>query len=495
MIISRSFLLLVIVGLACSVAAATEPTGIVEISRGKLVLTIPPDRPSLGSLRYALAFPFQAGPHTVGLMVSRMIEETSSYGFLDGSDVILLDELKPPCCSRIFAVSRNELEAGGNGTPASLFVKSPLIGGFVPYGARRADGTPHPHAGTGFGVGQAHRFPFSNGRFSWTDAARIDMNEVYQLAYNGETLLTRRTEVRTQNADDPLPIGNTGWSVLATGGCNATADGDDLLLATTAANIDRTVVAAGVMRWICADRKWRPTIFIPVVTATGWASTEPNLTEQTPWMEPSLTRDADGSLLFSVRGNGELSHTLALWRLASDGVWRQVLNLPDARMNSPVSVNTAADGSAYLVSNPYNPSLLSETAQTGRGREKLVLWPLNSDRTGVGQPLAIRDCLADFGEPPLPAVDRPEVPEKWMADHANGVTVRLNDGGWHHVLAYRVCHGPPYSTYGTTPSPQSGAYIEEVVSRGSALPVWRFADDEPTGGNHRNDSRPTTAAP
>ena len=164
--------------------------GIKEISRSKLVLTTPPDRPSFGSLRYALSFPFQAGPTTIGLMVMRMVEETTNYGFLDGSDVILLDELKPPAQNNIFAASRNEIEKGKAGAPPRLFLKSPLIGGFVPREALRVNGTPHPHAGTGFGVSQAHWFRFADDRFTWRDPERRDMNEVYPVSYTHLTLPT-----------------------------------------------------------------------------------------------------------------------------------------------------------------------------------------------------------------------------------------------------------------------------------------------------------------
>lgn len=474
----RLFMLVIAIGTACSVAAATEPTGIAEVSRDKLVLTTPPDRLACGSLRYALALPFQAGPHTIGLMVMRMIEETPNYGFLDGSDVILLDELKLPRRERVFAATRNEVEQGKSGAPPRLFMKSPLLGGFVPRGALRADGTPHPHAGTGFGIGQAHHFAFTGGRFSWNDPERKDMNEVYQLAYNGRIFTTRRTEVRTQNSDDPLRIGDTGWSVLATGLSNAIPDGDDLLLPTTAVRIDRTAAGIGVVRWTRQKGQWQPTVYDPVVTTTGLVSTGPNLMEQCPWMEPSLARDADGSLLFAARGTGDLRYTLRVWRLDESGEWKQVVDSPKARLDSPVTVNVAADGSAYLVSSPFDAAFVSETTKTGRGREKLVLWPLTGKRTGLEQPHAIRDCLADFGEPPLPAIKGAEVLEKWMADHANGVTVRLNDNGWHHILTYRVCHSPLYAAYGTPPSPHSGAYIEEVISRGPARPVWRFAEDK-----------------
>ena len=456
--------------------------GITEVSRNKLILATPPDRPPHGFLRYALAFPFQAGPRTFGLMVMRMTEETRNYGFIDGSDVILLGALKPPRREQIFAATRNEIEAAKAGAPPRLFLKGPLIGGFVPLGALRANDTPHPHAGTGFGVGQAHWFTFFNDHFRWGDRERKDMSEVYQLAYDGKAFITRRTEVRAQNADDPLRIADTGWSVLVTGISNAVPDGDDLLLPTTAARVDRTAVGVGVLRWARRGGTWRPVGYYPVVTSEGPVPQGPNPMERCPWHEPSLARDADGRLLFSARGadtpegGGTGSgYVLRVWRSTRSGEWNLVLDQPKARLNSPVTINVAADGSAYLVSNPYDEAFIPETAATGRGREKLVLWPLNGARNGLEPPLTIRDCIAEFGETPSPAGGG-EVIERWMADHPNGMTVRLNDGRWHHLLSYRVCHGPRYEPSGTTPSPHSGSYIEEVVTRGPAYPVWRFAE-------------------
>lgn len=458
------------------------PSEILAVSRGKLVLTAPPDRSLHGSLRYALAFPFQAGPRTVGLMAMRMIEKTRNYGFLDGSDVILLDELKPPQPDRIFAATRNEIEKEQPGETPHLLMKSPLIGGFVPRGALRADGVPHPHAGTGFGVGQAHRLTFTDGRFSWGDPERKDMNEVYQLAYDGRTFTTRRTEVRTQNAEDPLRIADTGWSLLVTGITNAIPDDDDLLLAATVFQGDGAAVGVGVMRWARRQDTWRPVGYDPVVTVESPVSQAPNRMERCPWMEPSLARDADGSLLFSARGadtrdgQGESGFLLRVWRSVKAGQWTPIVDQPRARLNSPATVNMAADGSAYLVSNPYDATFIPETARKGRGREKLVLWPLNGERTGVERPLPIRDCQAEFGEPPASAVPQAGVPEKWMADHANGMTVRLKDGQWCHLLAYRICHSPLYDSHGTPPSPRSGCYIEEVTSRGPAHPAWSFEE-------------------
>jgi hypothetical protein len=200
-------------------------------------------------------------------------------------------------------------------------------------------------------------------------------------------------------------------------------------------------------------------------------------------MEPSLARDADGSLLFSARGADAFSkpganapglgYTLRVWRSARAGKWEQVLDEPKARLNSPVTINVAADGTAYLVSNPYDPAFIPETQMTGRGRERLVIWPLTEKRTGIQPRLLVRDCLTDFGEPPSRAGD-----DKWMADHPNGLTVRLKDGRWHHILCYRICHSPRYLASSTSPSPHSGSYIEEVHSKGPVHATWQFANDK-----------------
>ncbi|MEO8659151.1 MAG: hypothetical protein ABI693_11815, partial [Bryobacteraceae bacterium] len=335
-------------GLSCVTPAALALSdGITGVTRNLLVLTSPPDRPPEGTLRYALAFPFQADSRTMGVMVMRMTEETPNYGFLDGSDVVLIDDFQKP--GRTFAASRNET------TDGRLFMKSPMLGGFVPRGALRADATPHPHAGTGFGIGQAHWFPFPDRRFSWRDPARQDMNEVYQLSYDGQSFKAVRNDVRAQNGDDPLRIGKSGWTVLVSGIKNAIPDGHDLLLSALAAREDRSAVAVGVIRWARQSGFWKPIDFDPVVTTPGPVPKGPNPMERCPWMEPSVDRDADGRLLFSARGMDVPKgpgYTLRLWRTDGQGGWRQLLDEPKARLNSPVTVNVAPNGSAYIVSNP-----------------------------------------------------------------------------------------------------------------------------------------------
>lgn len=446
--------------------------GIVEATRNKLILRVPPDKPRWGSIRYSLPFPFQADRNTMGLMVMRMIEETTNYGFLDGSDIILLDELKQPRRNQIFAGNRNEVQPAGANTPQRLILKSPLIGGFVPRGAMRGNGKAHPHAGTGFAIAQAHLFSFANDQFTWGDPDRKDMNEAYQLTYDGRQFKCRRVAVGSQNGNDTIQIGNSGWSILVTGITSAIPDGDDLLQPTLAAKVDRSAIGTGIVRWQRRSGTWRPAEYEPVATIEAPVPEGSNPMERCPWMEPSLTREQDGSLLFSARGGGSLSYTFAVWRRNSDGSWQQLIDRDKARLNSPVTLNVALDGTPYLVSSPYDPAFVPETQQTGRGREKLAIWPLAPQRTDLEPPLVIRDCLSEFGPPPST-----KGPEKWMADHANGLTVRLKDGKWHHLLCYRVCHSPPYLSHGTPPSPHSGGYIEEVISRGTAKPLWKFASE------------------
>ena len=459
-------------------------TGIAEIIPSQRVLTVPPDRPPTGSLRYSLGFPFQAGPHTCGLLLMRMTEETPNYGFLDGSDVILLDALKQADPPRIFAATRNAYELGSTPDSNHLFMRSPLIGGFVPLGALRADGTPHPHAGTGFGLAQAHRVPFRDNLFSWVSPERSDFNEIYQLAYDGTTFTARLSDCRAQTATDPLQIGDTGWWIMVSGLSSAIPDGDDLLSAATVARDNGTPVSVGVIRWTCRQGTWKPTAYDPVAISSGPAPTGPTPTEQCPWMEPSLARANDNSLFFTARdrdsfqqeGDQGQGYQLRLWRSTPAGLWHDMWKVPNARLNAPLSINVTTDGTPYMVSTPYDPTGIPETNETGRRRERLVLWPLSADGTKIEPFRLVRNCLADFGPPPS-RTTLETAPEKWMADHPNGMNVRLKDGSWHHVLAYRVCHSPRYRASGAKPSPHSGCHVAEIISQGPAKPMWRFAED------------------
>ena len=101
----------------------------------------------------------------------------------------------------------------------------------------------------------------------------------------------------------------------------------------------------------------------------------------------------------------------------------------------------------------------------GTFREKLYLWPLNQDRTGLELPLLARDAIAEFGLPPHGST--------WNVDHPSAMTVQLGDGRWHNVLAYRVMERGEM-VRGLSPSPQTGCYLEEVSSAGEPIRAWSF---------------------
>ncbi len=177
-------------------------------------------------------------------------------------------------------------------------------------------------------------------------------------------------------------------------GCNS--EGAALLGELVARPSDSEDVAgSGLARWERRDGRWRLIKYTPVPGAEGA-------------FEPSLIRDGDAG-----------------------ATWEQTLQASMVRAGTPVTINKAVDGTVYIAGNPH-----CETDSRGQKlpsietRETLLLWPLSQDRTQLLEPVLVRDCNADFGKPPFGSI--------WRADHPVGLTVRLKDGQWRHVLAYRV---------------------------------------------------------
>ena len=59
-----------------------------------------------------------------------------------------------------------------------------------------------------------------------------------------------------------------------------------------------------------------------------------------------------------------------------------------------------------------------------------------------------------------------------MVDHPSAAVLRLADGEWHGVVVYRVLNSAEHQ--GAEPAPQTGCYLEEVVSDGPVFAPWRF---------------------
>jgi hypothetical protein len=340
----------------------------------------------------------------------------------------------------------------------------PVLGGFVPIGARLDNGEPHPHAGTGFGVSRLIGFPADMSSRIWIDMPEPYMGfEMYQFYYDGSAFKIEQT--RISDGTDIFP----DRELTGTGLGYAIPDGEDLIWAVSAKNSDKNY-GSGLSRWRRKNNAWQVIEYTPV--------TGPDLSA-----EPSVIRDMDGSLLFTARGSGasqraqklpdavELGEknekAIRLWRSADAGkTWKEILDAPLVRSGTPVSISAAVDGSPYIAGNPF-------TDKDSRGRELssiemrevLKLWPLSADRRSLDEPFLVRNCPIDFGDAPLESI--------WRADHPMAHTLRFADGQWRHLLFYRVLTRKECVSDAPI-TPITGTYVAEIISAGPVHPPWSF---------------------
>lgn len=425
-------LLLVIVA---GVAAAAEAPGLVMVTHGPPAVTVPATSTDNQPVRYGIGFPMQVGPTTAALLCNLRTIGEGRGDHEDGTDAFLFDDVRAVAQGGPVVLSRNERERDDGAGRPRIIIKFPLTGGFWPLGAKRADGSAHPGAGRGFAFCQALSFEDQGGGlFTWAEVFRPYV-EVVHLAFDGRTLEVARRELRR---DAGLWQTDDHWAITAPGLLMAIPDGDDLLLALTAARDG--VSSSGVCRFRFAGGEWHPATFTPV----------------DPGSEPSLVRAADGTLVFGVRGYGGEANSLQAWHSTDGGrLWEHTLQFPDMRTEAPVSLHATADGTVFIATNVL-----------GTVRNRLVMWELRESFTQLGPPRLVRDGLEEFG--PAPAKTT------WGIDHPSSATVRLGDGDWHSVMAYRLLS---YRSSGAIPEPltlQTGCYLEEMLSAGPPLAPWRF---------------------
>lgn len=428
---------------------APHPDGTPDRSRGVMLVTHGPPAVTLVAHTsegvpgaYGIGVPMQVGPRTAALLCNVRTIGPGRGDYEDGTDAFVFDDLREVAAGGPVRICRNEQETDAQTGERRIIVKFPSIGGFVPLGARRADGGPHPAAGTGFGICQALSFAVQEGEegqglFTWSQPFRRYL-EVHQLAFDGSELSV--TDTQLVRAEGLLSIGDTGWHVMAPGLTSAIPDGDDLLFALLARRDDGGGQMCGVSRWRHADGTWRPVELWPVTTGS----------------EPSLVRGADERLYFNVRPGKAQGDALLAWAAQSaEREWEQIIEAGGARPSTPVSINRAADGTVFLVAN-----------HVGTHRDRLSLWEVAPDGS-LGQPRLVRHCSEEFGPPPANS--------RWFVDHASSATLRLRDGAWRSVLAYRLLSFP---TGGRAEQvmPQTGCYLEEVHFVGEPLPPWAFTD-------------------
>ena len=412
-----------------AVALAGGELGIVSVTQGPADLTVPADVPAGEAQRYGLGFPFQVGPTTAALWVNLRQEDTGVGDFENGSDVVLFSDLATISGAASVRLTRNEKWT----TPAGekrILVKFPDVGGFVPLGAKRPDGSPQPYAGTGFSFCEALEFPMTaDGKFSW-DAASLRLVEIHQLAFTGQTFRLASTDLR--RPDRPMMLGDSDWHLAAPGLAAAIADGDDLLQAVQVRHRGKGWTACGVVRWRSQAGVWQPVSYSEVTVGCS---------------EPTLIRDRDGTLLVTARTYGDDFNAIRVWRSSDSGAsWTTAMRVPQIREPAPLSLNRAADGTPYIAANPL-----------GQARSVLKLWPLDAGRANLGEPLVAQEPRKGLSQ---------------SVDHPTSATLRLTDGKWHHVLVYRMRLGGEDQTGAR----RVGCCVEEVFARGTAVPTWPFAE-------------------
>ncbi|MCK5804081.1 MAG: exo-alpha-sialidase [Lentisphaeria bacterium] len=423
------------IALLAFLIASAATADIVMITHGPPDVSLPHETTGNKPARYGMGFPLQVSGTEAAIFCNLRAIGPGYSDYEDGTDLLVFDNLRALRTAKPFAVSRNQMLPDAATGEERLVVKFPMAGGFWPIGAKAADGSRHPGEGRGFGICQALSFEVdSKGFFTWTKPF-VRYVEVVQLGYDGAQF---RVVKRELVGPSPLPAaGPAGWQLVTQGLTNAIPEGNDLLLPVLAQRDGK--YKSGVCRWQWRNEQWTAVSFVPI----GLGS------------EPTLVRVADRSLLFATRPGSEELSTVVVWRSVDAGkTWQEVVRQADVRSSSPVSISRTACGLPFIVTN-----------LRGRKRTRLCFWTI--DGASLVGPRLIRDCTQEFGPRPKETF--------WVVDHPSSATVRLADGQWHGLLAYRVkAYRLPTRGRPEPDVPQTGCYVEEILSSGSAVPEWQF---------------------
>ncbi len=431
------------------------------MSKAKLKLSGAPYR-SLGAVAdvaegvdwvYQLGHLYQISAERFGLLANIRWGGVQAVDFEAGNDFVELsgDTLQP---LRAFPLSRGgDYTDSNTGRQYQLSVY-PVKGGFVPLGALRDDGSPHPAAGTGFGVCQAIGYDPDLQMMPQGRSERDYPNFLYfqQFRFDGQRFWA--TETRQVELNRLVP----GGVVALTGMKSCIPDGDSLICAMaitegrapTGGAMDAVISYIGMVRWQYSAGRWDAVEVVPV-------------SEPGPYFEPSLVRAGDGSLVATTRcrPDADICDNIRLWRSADGGkTWEIVLDVPDARASGPVSVQRAADGSLFVIGNPFRGKERSMF-----NRSAVSMWPVANDFKSLGEETAV------WSEADL--VTNETYERSWWCDHPTGGVVRDATGKWRALYTFRVLNrGEMNGSIPTTP--HTGSWIGEVHTAGDVIPEWKF---------------------
>ncbi len=450
---------------------AEHAGGITGVSRSSRAIWQVADMPEGMTGVYQLGFPLQLSPTEAGVSLNIRCSGVKAIDLEVGNDLLISDDLGGRRFKRIVPFGRAGKGINPKTGEAIVYSRYPINVGFVPLGARLDDGSPHPHAGTGFGIGQVQGFPADRLNMSdpFSGMAPEDMFyaiEISQCVYDGEEF--KIVSSRFFDVSEILP----GYRL---GGCcmgPVYPDGAGLIMGLSGDTGDQ-IRGCGILRWQSANGTWKPVAFQSVVSDPGKFNTISGVTAN--FVEPSVIRLPDGRLLFTAREVGDIpfgkgpleAERLQVWSSADDGAsWKRIMEIPHFHPLTPLSISRAADGSPFILANGYcNHNSKGEQLNSMVLRESINIWPLNKDLSGLENPISVLDTAKDFGPPPHGSF--------WRIDHPVGFPLRQKDGKWHHFLFFRALeHNECDSDAPMTD--HTGCYIEEVYSSGVPAPVWNF---------------------
>lgn len=409
---------------------------------------------------------FQLSPDEAGFMTQIRPGGAATVDQSFGNDLFVVSDLNDFESAIRHEIDRPEIVRRSQDGREFLGSVHWCGGGFVPLGAMRDDGTPHPHAGTGFGVSEVVGYPvdYETKKAAevldhWDEyeakrgienplcdkALAVDPNpariiRLYQFRYDGKRFWIEKTAPFELDGFEPARKVFRGLR-------SAIPDDDDLLYPFTVRRMNDGTQICVVGRWSRNGGEWAVADFVVVAGAENSS-------------EPSLERGRDGALFFSCRAEHGLPHlqNIRVWRSDDGGsTWRMVIDIPNVRPASPVTINRTVGGDLFILGNVLDPEK--------RNREILAAWPLSPTGDRLLEPVTLLNSTEEFG------YFRSRF--DWYADHPIGSVVHLGDGAWHCVVTCRLaCRVEVGSDL--PPTPLTGTYLAEVFSDGNTLPVWRF---------------------
>ena len=224
----RLYLLAFALLITFTLSSQEQKNGIISITRNKWRLGPINERhiPNDEAICYGLIVPFQVGPNTAAAFVNRGVyNKNRNSDSEDGNDFFFFDAPENICPENVIPLNRSgvEMEPGFEGK--RYFNRFPMLGGFVPHGAR-ISGQPHPHAGSGFSLSMVITYPVAaDGTFSWRPSPIRSYFELFQLAYDGKKLQI----VSKSKIPNKLEVPDSKWVIIAAGLSMAIPDAADLL--------------------------------------------------------------------------------------------------------------------------------------------------------------------------------------------------------------------------------------------------------------------------